>query len=161
MNRRTHSLASGFTLIELVVTVAIVALLATVAMPVVELSQKRQREHELRAALREIRGAIDAYKRAYDEGRIARKVQTTGYPPTLSALVDGVEDARSPDKRKIYFLRRLPPDPMQREAADPAESWGKRSYASPRTAPEEGDDVFDVYSRADGAGLNGRPYREW
>lgn len=161
MNGRTHSWAAGFTLIELVVTVAIVALLASAAMPVVELTHKRQREQELRAALREIRGAIDAYKQAYDEGRIARKMQASGYPPTLSALVDGVEDARSPDKRNIYFLRRLPADPMQREAANPAESWGKRSYASPRTAPEEGDDVFDVYSRAEGAGLNGRPYREW
>lgn len=161
MNLRTHPAADGFTLIELVVTVAIVALLASAAMPVVELTQKRQREQELRAALREIRGAIDAYKLAYDEGRIARKVQASGYPPTLSALVDGVEDARSPDKRRIYFLRRLPPDPMQRDPADPAESWGKRSYASSRTAPEEGDDVFDVYSRAEGAGLNGRPYRDW
>lgn len=161
MSRRLIAPHRGFTLIELVVTVAIVALLASVAMPMVELTQKRQREQELRAALREIRGAIDAYKTAYDEGRIARKVQASGYPPTLSTLVDGVEDARSPDKRRIYFLRRLPPDPMQRDAVEPAESWGKRSYASPRTAPEEGDDVYDVYSRAEGSGLNGRPYREW
>lgn len=153
--------ARGFTLVELVVTVAIVALLASAATPVVELAQKRQREQQLRAALREIRGGIDAYKQAYDEGRIARKQQASGYPPTLAALVDGVEDARSPDKRKIYFLRRLPSDPMQPDVGDPAAAWGKRSYASPRTAPEEGADVYDVYSRAEGTGLNGRPYREW
>jgi general secretion pathway protein G len=151
----------GFTLIELVVTVAIVALLASAAMPVVELAVKRNREQELRTALREIRSAIDAYKRANDEGRIPRTVIGTGYPPSLAALVDGVPDARQPDKRKIYFLRRLPVDPMQPEVKDPLDAWGKRSYASPRERPEEGDDVFDVYSRSEGIGINGRPYREW
>jgi len=156
-----HRLSSGFTLIELVVTVAIVALLASAAMPVVELVQTRQREQDLRSALRELRSAIDAYKRAYDEGRIARSTQATGYPPTLAALVDGVVDVRTADKKKIYFLRRLPVDPLQPGARDAADTWGKRSYASPRTAPEEGDDVYDVYSRAEGTGLNGRPYREW
>jgi len=161
MRFRLPSRLRGFTLIELVVTVAIVALLASAAMPVVELTRKRQHEQELRAALREIRGAIDAYKRAYDEGRIEKTPKATGYPPALAALVDGVQDVRSQDKRKIYFLRRLPFDPMQSDARDPVESWGKRSYASPRTAPEEGADVFDVYSRAEGNGLNGRPYREW
>ena len=161
MKRRRPAPGRGFTLIELVVTVAIVALLASVAMPVVELVQTRQREQELRAALRELRSAIDAYKRAYDEGRIAKSAQATGYPPTLAALVDGVVEARSADKKKIYFLRRLPSDPLQPGVRDPAESWGKRSYASPRTAPEEGDDVYDVYSRSEGIGINGRPYREW
>jgi len=161
MNRRQLAPQRGFTLIELVVTVAIVALLASAAMPVVELVQTRQRELELRSALREIRTAIDAYKKAYDEGRIAKSAQATGYPPTLAALVDGVVDARTADKKKIYFLRRLPADPMQPDTRDPADTWGRRSYASPRTAPEEGDDVFDVYSRADGTGLNGRPYRDW
>ena len=161
MNRRQLAPQRGFTLIELVVTVAIVALLASAAMPVVELVQTRQRELELRSALREIRTAIDAYKKAYDEGRIAKSAQATGYPPTLAALVDGVVDARTADKKKIYFLRRLPADPMQPGVRDPADAWGKRSYASPRSAPEEGDDVFDVYSRADGTGLNGRPYRDW
>jgi general secretion pathway protein G len=158
---RTQPRPRGFTLIELIVTVAIVALLASVAMPMIELVQTRQREQDLRSALREIRSAIDAYKKAYDEGRIARTAQATGYPPTLAALVDGVVDARSADKKKIYFLRRLPADPMQPMMRDPAETWGKRSYASPRTAPQEGDDVYDVYSRADGTGLNGRPYRDW
>ena len=153
--------ARGFTLIELVITVAIVALLASVAFPVAELAVKRSREQELRTALREIRSAIDAYKRAYDEGRIQRSPLATGYPPTLALLVDGVPDARQPDKKKIYFLRRLPADPMQPDARSPSDAWGKRSYASPPDRPEEGEDVFDVYSRSEGVGLNGRPYREW
>jgi general secretion pathway protein G len=153
--------ARGFTLIELVITVAIVALLASVALPVVELTVQRNREQELRTALREIRGAIDAYKRAHDEGRIVRNLKGSGYPPTLAALVDGVPDARQPDKRRIYFLRALPADPMQPDVRDPLDAWGKRSYASPRERPEEGDDVFDVYSRSDRTGIGGRPYREW
>lgn len=151
----------GFTLIELVITVAIVALLASVALPVVEMTVQRNREQDLRAALREIRSAIDAYKRASDDGRIVKTIKDTGYPPTLALLVDGVIDVRSPDKKKIYFLRRLPPDPMQPEIKDPLDAWGKRSYSSPRERPEEGDDVFDVYSRSNAVGINGRPYREW
>lgn len=154
--------ARGFTLIELVVTVAIVALLATMAVPLVELSMRRSQEQDLREALRQIRGALDAYKRAYDEGRIARVVGQSGYPPALLSLVEGVEDARSPDKSRIHFLRRLPRDPMHRNVADAPElTWGLRSYDSPPDAPREGRDVFDVYSRAEGNGLNGRPYREW
>ena len=152
----------GFTLIELVVTVAIVSLVATMAVPIAELSMRRSKEQDLRAALHQIRGALDAYKRAYDEGRITRVVGQSGYPPSLRSLVEGVEDARSPDKRKIYFLRRLPRDPLHRDAADPAElTWGLRSYDSPPDAPQDGRDVYDVYSRATGNGLNGRPYREW
>jgi len=154
----------GFTLIELVVTVVIVALLASAATPLIELTVKRNREQELRAALREIRTAIDAYKLAADQGRILRKILQSGYPPTLAALVEGVPDARSPDKdkRMIYFLRRLPPDPnFPDPKANPADTWGKRSYASPPDRPEEGDDVFDVYSLSDKVGMNGRPYRLW
>jgi len=152
----------GFTLIELVVTVAIVALLASAAAPMMELTVKRNREQELRAALREIRTAIDAYKLAVDQGRVRRTALQSGYPPTLYALVDGVPDARSPDRRLIYFLRRLPPDPSFPDSkANPVDTWGKRSYASRPERPEEGDDVFDVYSLSEKTGLNGRPYRAW
>jgi general secretion pathway protein G len=154
----------GFTLIELVITVVIVGLLASAAAPLLELTARRNREQELRSALREIRTAIDAYKLAVDQGRIRKTVLQSGYPPTLSALVEGVPDARSPDKDKlmIYFLRRLPPDPNFPDPnANPADTWGKRSYASPPDRPEEGDDVFDVYSLSDKVGLNGRPYRLW
>ncbi len=151
----------GFTLLELVITLAILALLATVATPIGQLAAQRSKEQELRRSLWLIRGAIDAYKRAYDEGRIERKVNASGYPPSLDVLVDGVEDRRSPDKRTIYFLRRLPRDPLAEPALPAAESWGKRSYASSAANPREGDDVFDVYSRAEGTGLNGVPFGRW
>jgi general secretion pathway protein G len=152
----------GFTLIELIVTLVIVGLLASAATPLIELTVRRNREQDLRSALREIRTAIDAYKLATDQGRVQRTTLQSGYPPTLSALVEGVPDARSPDKRVIYFLRRLPPDPNFPDAnANPADTWGKRSYASRPDRPEEGEDVFDVYSLSDKTGLNGRPYRAW
>ena len=152
----------GFTLIELMVTLVIVGLLASAAVPLIELTVRRNQERELRAALREIRSAIDAYKRASDEGRILRSPRQSGYPPTLAALVEGVPDLRSPERRAIYFLRRLPPDPTFADpAAAPAATWGKRSYGSPPGAPEEGEDVFDVYSLSERAGLNGTPYRSW
>ena len=152
----------GFTLIELMVTVAIVALLASIALPVAELAVRRHKEQALYSALREIRGAIDAYKLAADQGRIRKSVDQSGYPASLDALVAGVEDARSPKQEKIYFLRRLPRDPLFPQAdARAADTWGKRSYASPPDAPRDGDDVFDVYSLAPGTGLNGVAYRDW
>lgn len=157
----THR-AGGFTLIELVITVAIIALLASVAMPLNELVVQRGKEQDLRRALRDIREAIDDYKQASDDGRIQKRVGESGYPPRLEALVAGVEDQKSPDKQMIYFLRRIPRDPFATEPSLPAAAtWGKRSYASPPDAPREGDDVFDVYSLATGIGINGRPYREW
>jgi len=152
----------GFTLIELLVTVAIVSLLATMALPVAELTVRRAKEQELRAALREIRGALDAYKRATDEGRIPRSAIASGFPPSLEVLAEGVEDARTPDRRRIHFLRRIPRDPFALDAELPAaRTWALRSYDSPPDAPREGSDVYDVHSLAAGNGLNGRPYREW
>jgi len=154
--------AAGFTLVELVVTVAIVAVLASIGMPLAELALKRHREQELRTALRELRAAIDAYKLAADQGRIAKSVEQSGYPATLDVLVQGVEDRRSKTREMIYFLRRLPRDPTFPDAAVPAaNTWGKRSYASPPDAPREGDDVYDIYSLSPGAGLNGVDYRYW
>jgi general secretion pathway protein G len=154
--------SSGFTFIELVITVAIVALLASVAMPLAEVTVQRAKETELRRALRDIRTAIDAYKAAVDQGRIERKADASGYPPTLDALWKGVADAKDPDKKPIYFLRRLPRDPMNPQPElTAAETWGKRSYLSPPEAPAEGADVFDVYSRSEKSGLNAVPYREW
>ncbi len=153
----------GFTLIELVITVAIMALLATAVIPSAQLMYQRQRESELRDALRTIRTAIDAYKRAADAGRIKKEADKSGYPPDLQTLVDGVDDASSPKEGvKIYFLRRVPRDPFWPDATSPpAQTWGLRSYASPVDDPEQGDDVFDVYSRSTHIGLNGVPYHEW
>jgi general secretion pathway protein G len=146
----------GFTLIEMVITVAIVALLASVALPLAEVTSQRSKEQDLRHALREVREAIDAYKRAADDGMIERKSDASGYPPTLAALVQGVPDKRNPAAPKIFFLRRLPRDPFADEGA-----WGLRSYASSAAEPKEGDDVYDVYSKSDAKGLNGVPYKDW
>jgi len=158
MKRRSY----GFTLIELVVTVAIVGVLASIAVPLGEVSAQRAKEQELRSALRLIRGALDDYKRATEEGRVQRRADGSGYPRSLDELAGGVEDAKSPARVKIFFLRRLPRDPFHPEANVPAgDTWGKRAYASPPDAPFEGEDVFDVYSRSERVGLNGIAYREW
>jgi general secretion pathway protein G len=152
----------GFTLIELLVTLAILALLGTVVAPVAQMAIQRRHEGELRTALREIRAAIDAYKKAADEGRIVKEAGTTGYPARLELLVEGAVDLRSPKQTKIYFLRRLPREPF---AGNPelsaAQTWGKRSYASEADEPKEGDDVYDVFSNSDRIGLNGIPYKRW
>ena len=153
--------AAGFSLVELLATLAILALLAAAAFPVVDLAAKRVKEQEMRYSLRQMRNAIDAYKLAGDEGRILRKVGETGYPPKLELLAEGVEDLRSPTKAKMYFLRRIPTDPFADPGLAGAESWGKRSYASAPDEPKAGDDVYDVYSLSALSGINGIPYRQW
>lgn len=160
----------GFTLIELMIVVAIMAILATAALPFRELMVQREKEQELRVALRQIRTAIDAYKQAVDDGRVAKKADESGYPPRLEELFMGVPDIKSTDKEKknIYFLRRLPRNPMFVELdvagttiTPTVDTWGKRSYESPPDSPKEGDDVFDVYAPSEAIGSNGIPYREW
>ncbi|WP_027864732.1 type II secretion system protein [Massilia alkalitolerans] len=152
----------GFTLIELLVTLAILALLGTLAVPVAQVTAQRRDEAELRRALREIRAGIDAYKKASDEGRVAKAAGATGYPPRLEMLVEGVRDQKSPKQAQVYFMRRLPRDPFHANpGSSDAETWGKRSYASEPDEPREGDDVYDVYSMSEKPGLNGIPYNKW
>ncbi|HEY6898240.1 MAG TPA: type II secretion system protein [Rhodocyclaceae bacterium] len=157
-----HRRQYGFTFIELMMTLALLGVLALITVPMAQVAAQRGKERELRIALTQIRDAIDAYKKAVDQGRIAQKVGDLGYPKRLEDLVEGVADQKTPTKQSIYFLRRLPRDPFapdtQTEAAD---TWGKRAYASPPDDPMEGDDVFDVYSRSELLGLNAVPLKQW
>ncbi len=151
----------GFSFIELMASVAIVGLLASIAIPLAETTATRSKEVDLRRALREIRGAIDEYRAAVRAGRIATVPQASGYPPTLQDLVIGVDDLAQPGA-KLYFLRRIPRDPFHPDSqSPPAETWGKRSFASPPDNPREGDDVFDVYSLSGSRALNGTMYADW
>jgi len=152
----------GFTLIELVITLAIIGLLTTAAMPLAQLVAKREKEAQLRTALRDIRTALDAYRVSAQTGHIKQELGATGYPPDLKSLYAGVEDQMSEKKVNLYFLRRVPRDPSYPDGAVPAEeTWGLRSYQSPPDDPQPGDDVFDVYSLSSAKGLNGVPYHDW
>lgn len=154
--------ARGFTLIELLITLAILGVLASMAVPVAQVMRQREREQELRSALHELRGAIDAYQAASKEGRVAKEAGASGFPASLDLLVQGVKDQTDPKGHKLYFVRRIPRDPMNHDAQlDDAATWGKRAYASEADDPQEGDDVYDVYSTSTGVGLNGIPYRKW
>ena len=153
---------SGLTLIEVLVTITILGILASVAVPLSQMTVKREKELELRRSLRGIRSAIDAYKRVSDEGRIKKSIDESGYPPDLETLVKGVEDASTPDKKTIKFLRRVPRDPMNPDTSLPSEeTWGLRSYESDPDSPSEGEDVFDVYSLSEETAIDGTRYDSW
>jgi general secretion pathway protein G len=164
-----HQANRGFSYLELIFTVAIMAMLATAATPYLEKTVQRKKEMQLRENLREIRLAIDQYKHASDEGKISHSIGDSGYPKHLEDLVLGVPDITDPEKRTLRFLRRIPIDPMfNKEMMDstaidisPADTWGKRSYKSDPEYPQEGEDVFDVYSLNPGIGLNGIAYQAW
>ena len=141
-------LSRGFTLIEMLVVLAILAMLAGSARPLLELSVQRSREHELRAGLRTLRGAIDAYKKAVESGQVKGNADDSGYPPNLQVLAAGVPDARSSEGKKIYFLRRLPRDPFADPALEPAASWGLRAADSPPAVSRAQVARFDVASRS-------------
>ncbi|MCK9988396.1 MAG: general secretion pathway protein G [Azoarcus sp.] len=153
--------ARGFSLVEVVITVAIVALLASIAAPLTETVVRRGKEQELKSALYRIRDAIDAYKLAADSGQIDKLADASGYPPTLRVLADGVRDVRNAEGRRIYFLRSIPRDPFAAPELPPEDTWGLRAYDSPPDNPRAGADVFDVFSLASGEGMNGVPYRQW
>jgi general secretion pathway protein G len=146
----------GFTLIELLVTVLVISILVGLAVPLARNSIKRQREIELRTALREIRLALDKYKDMSDRQFIMVKVDTEGYPETLQVLVDGVQLVGQVDK-KMKFLRRIPMDPMTRSA-----EWGMRSYQDdPKSSSWGGQNVFDVYTKSEGTAFDGTKYKDW
>ena len=157
--QRRH--AQGFSLIELMVVLAIMALLASIAFPLTELARRRGQEEELHRALLDIRRGLDDYKHLVEQGHIANPSGGSGYPPTLDALVKGVSDLQSPKGSRIYVMRRLPRDPFAPASIADAQTWGQRAYDSPPDAPQTGSDVFDVYSLTPGKGLDGTPYRDW
>jgi general secretion pathway protein G len=150
----------GYTFIELLVVSAIVMLLASAVMPLARVTATRQREAELRRALRDIRTAIDKYKDAADAQQIASleiKEGSEGYPADLEVLVDGVAVQNDATGRKLKFLRRIPVDPMTHST-----DWGKRSYQDDADATRwGGQNVFDVYTTFDGTALDGTKYRDW
>jgi general secretion pathway protein G len=143
----------GYTLIELIIAVAIVGLLAGAAVPIMRVRVKREKEVELRRDLWEVRDAIDRYKDAADRGAFRTKVGSENYPPDLQTLVDGVDV----NGKKLRFLRRIPNDPMTG-----SNEWGLRSVQDDPTSDTwGGQDVFDVYSKSTGTGLDGTKYKDW
>jgi len=153
---------SGFTLIELVVTVLIVAILATGAIPIIQLTVQRNKETELKQALRQIREAIDLYKKAVDEGKIKKFLDQNGYPPNLEVLEQGVVNQADAKGKVIKFIRKIPRDPMNNDPEiKPVETWAIRSYASDAGAPSEGADVYDVHSRSIKKAIDGTLYNTW
>ena len=153
----------GFTIIELMVTLVILATLASITMPLLKLTLQRNKEAQLTQNLMQLRNAIDAYKQAADEGRIKKNIDQSGYPPNLEVLVDGVEDLKDPKKRSIKFLRRIPKDPMLNadKQGEFQHQWGLRSYFSEAEKPQYDGDVYDVYSLSPLNGINGVPYAQW
>ena len=161
----------GFSYVEMVFAVAMLALLAAVATPYLEKNIQRKKESELKQSLRDIRTAIDEYKDAADAGKFFKRVGDTGYPHRLQDLVDGVEDITDANKKKLRFLRQIPADPMvsatvsaasqTNRSVNPADTWGKRSYDSDADNPSEGEDVYDVYSTSVEIGNNRVAYAKW
>ena len=152
--------SKGFTFIELLVVTTILLILASAVMPLAKVTVQREREAELRRALREMRTAIDKYKDAVDNGLIGSvdvKVGSEGYPPDLDTLVEGVTVANDASGRKLKFLRRVPIDPITHSA-----EWGMRAYGDkPDSTSWGGGNVYDVYSKAEGTALDGTKYRDW
>lgn len=151
----------GYTFVELLVVTALLAILASAVMPMARVATQRQREIELRRALREMRTAIDRFKDAADQGLISNtdlETRNEGYPPDLDVLVEGMPAAADPlGRRKLKFLRRVPIDPMTRST-----DWGKRSYQDrPESRSWGGQNVFDVYTTSDGTALDGTKYSDW
>lgn len=156
VSRRARRGRNGFTLAELVLVCAILVILAAVSLPVVSHSIKKNKENDLRLALRQMRNAVDEYKRFSDAGLLPLELGSEGYPTELEQLVEGVDVVGQID-RQVKFLRRIPLDPMTGEY-----EWGMRSYQDDWDSTSwGGENIFDVYSLSEGVGLNGIPYAEW
>jgi general secretion pathway protein G len=155
MLMRLHRRQKGYTLTELVMVAALIALLSTIVLPVAKFTVKRRKEADLRLALRQMRTAIDEHKRLSDNGMIPVKLGGEGYPESLEVLVEGIDLVGQ--ERKQRFLRRIPIDPMIGEA-----EWGLRSYQDePDSTSFGGQNVYDVFSTSDGTGLDGTEYKDW
>ena len=152
--------SKGYTFVEMLVVATIIIILASAIMPLAKVTAQRQKEAELRRALREMRTAIDKYKDAADLGMIGSldlKAGSENYPPDLHTLVDGVTPVNDATGRKLKFLRRVPVDPMTHST-----EWGKRSYQDkPDATRWGGQNVFDVYTTFDGTALDGTKYKDW
>ena len=162
--------ARGFTLIELLVTLGLVGLVASVSLPLFEVTSTRIREAELRQALRTIRTALDAYKAASDTGDIHKEAGESGYPPSLDRLTEVIDIGARTDSivvsadppKRIQILRQLPRDPFFPDPSVPAaQTWNVRAYASRSDDPQPGPDVYDVSSKSQRNGLDGTPYAAW
>jgi general secretion pathway protein G len=152
MLRKAHK-QSGFTLVELIIATAILAILTGLAIPLAKVTIKRERERELRHALWELRDGIDRYKDAADRGAFQIKVGSEGYPPDLDTLVNGVDVGG----KKLKFLRRVPMDPMSGNS-----DWGLRSMQDdPKSDSWDGNNVFDVFTKSQGIALDGTKYKDW
>jgi general secretion pathway protein G len=155
-------LCNGFTIVELLVVMAILGVLAAAVMPLSETLVTAQKERELRSALREIREAIDDYKRAVDRGSITVGSGASGYPPSLHVLVEGTADTRPQGRGQMqFFLRRIPRDPFADLRVPAEQTWTVRSYASPPSKPAPGADVYDIHSSSAATGLDGSAYASW
>ena len=162
--------AHGFTLVELLISLALVGLIALVSLPLYEVTSTRAREADLRQALRTIRAGLDAYKAAVDAGTLARQAGESGYPATLELLAQPLPVANQSDAgfgasdkpQRIVILRQLPRDPFFADPAVPAaQTWNTRSYGSSSDEPHAGDDVYDVSSTSTRIGLDGTAYATW
>jgi general secretion pathway protein G len=162
MNGTLTRLHAGYTVVELLIVLALLSVLASIALPMVELNLQRERERELKRALWEIRDAIDAYREARAQGAIPGAIGSSLYPPSLAVLTQAVRDARPQRQSEVLrFLRRVPRDPFADPGLPAEQTWGLRSYRSEADRPEPGEDVFDVFSRSARIALNGMPLRQF
>ncbi|SKB99908.1 general secretion pathway protein G [Kosakonia radicincitans] len=152
----------GFTLIEMMISLALLATLASAAIPIYQRQEQQRNEEELRVALRDIRSAIDRYGQLVEEGIIEKDADMSNWPASLDLLVDGVVNKKSPNKEKIYLLRRIPRDPFcDCDGRKNTETWRVRASTQAPGETTGGKDVWDVSSTSSQPGLNGIPYAQW